>query len=89
MGFSMSQPSLYALAIDFSPPDRRGASMATYTMAFQLGGGFGSALWGVIIEVTGYRTMYALTLVPAGLALILTPVIGRRRRSDPVGTSGS
>jgi len=78
-GFSVSQPSLYALAIDFSPPDRSGASMATYTMAFQLGGGFGAALWGLIIELTGYRAMYALTLVPAALALVFTPVIGHRK----------
>jgi MFS family permease len=79
MGYAMSQPSFYALAIDLSPKDRSGAAMATYTMAYQLGGGFGAALWGVIIELTGYRTMYALTLVPAALALVLTPVFARRR----------
>lgn len=61
-----------ALAIDRSDPGRRGVAMASYSMAFQVGMGFGAAIWGTIIELAGYRQMYASTLVAILVALALT-----------------
>lgn len=72
-----SEPSLYATALDRSPSDRRGAAMATYTSAFQLGSGIGAALGGVIIERWGYEVMYRATLVPVLVGLAWLAVQAR------------
>lgn len=73
-----SEPSLYATALDGSPTHRRGAAMATYTSAFQLGSGIGAALGGVIIERWGYEAMYRATLAPIVVGLAWIAVQARR-----------
>jgi len=80
LGNVCSEPSLYATALDRSPADRRGAAMATYTSAFQLGSGIGAALGGVIIERWGYEAMYRATLAPIVVGLAWIAVQGRRNR---------
>lgn len=72
LGQSVSHPSLYALVIDRSPAHRRGAALATYTMGFQLGSGVGAVIYGFVIEIFGYRTMYSLSTLPVFLALGIT-----------------
>ncbi len=78
IGGSLSEPSLYAMAIDRSPAERRGAAMATYTMAFQLGGGVGAVISGFVIEFLGYRWLYLGTVGSSLLALTVV-VLGARR----------
>lgn len=78
-GYAISEPSLYALGIDSSPAHRRGAAMATVTMAFQLGGGIGFTAGGALFEFVGYRQAYWSLLAPTGLALGLSLWVGRRR----------
>src|SRR5262249_27538341 len=56
-GLAITTPSTFALAIDRSKPHRRGTSMATYSMVFQLADGGGSLLWGVLIETIGFEHM--------------------------------
>lgn len=72
VGFAMVYPTLMALALDVAPPGRRGAAMATYTAAFQIGVACGG-LWGVVIELAGYTTMFlgAAALSLAGLLVLL------------------
>jgi MFS family permease len=79
VGYAISEPSLYALALDTSPPARRGAAMATVTMAFQLGGGVGAAAIGAMFEFAGYRTAYASLALPATLALAISGFVWLRR----------
>jgi MFS family permease len=67
-GQSAAAPAVMALAIDRSRPERRGAAMATYSLAFQLASGGGGLVWGVLIETLGYREMY--------LAAALAPLLG-------------
>jgi MFS family permease len=66
-----TKPVIMALAMDRSRPDRRGAAMATYSMAFQLGQGSGSLLIGVLIETIGYDAMYLAATVPALVTLLV------------------
>jgi MFS family permease len=68
---SASGPTVMALAIDRSRPDRRGAAMATYSMAFQLAQGGGALLWGVLIEAIGYPAMYLAAALAPAAALVL------------------
>jgi MFS family permease len=66
-----SGPTVMALAIDRSRPDRRGAAMATYSMAFQLAQGGGALLWGVLIEAVGYTATYLVAALAPLAALVL------------------
>ena|GEM_PF-284879 len=77
-GNVLSEPSLYALAIDRSDPARRGAAMATYTSAFQLGSGLGAAVGGAVIQELGYEVFYRLELLPAALGLVWLAAYWRR-----------
>jgi MFS family permease len=62
---SATSPAGMALAIDRSRPDKRGAAMANYSMAFQMGDGGGALLWGLLIAAVGYQTTYFLAALPA------------------------
>ncbi len=60
IGFGATQPVLQAMAVRNVPPERRGASNATFFVGFDLGIGVGSILWGIIAELVGYQTIYLL-----------------------------
>jgi MFS family permease len=65
-------PAAMALAIDRSHEERRGAAMATFSMAFQLADGGGALLFGLLIGAAGYQTMYyAAMLAPVATLLVL------------------
>ncbi|MSQ10294.1 MAG: MFS transporter [Dehalococcoidia bacterium] len=84
-GSGLSQPSLYALAIDRAPPNRRGKAMATYTMAFQVGGGIGAITGGVILEQLGFPALH-LAMAGTALAGVLIVVFGVRGKLRPVAS---
>lgn len=71
IGSAMNNAAAVALAMDLADPARLGTAMATFSMAFQIGNGFGALLAGALVDSAGYRGMYvgAMTLVAAGLAL--------------------
>lgn len=87
LGGSLSEPSLYAIALDRSPAERRGAAMATYTMAFQLGGGIGAVLAGYVIEFLGYPWLYQ-GAVGASLLALTVVLLGARRWGWAQGRRG-
>jgi MFS family permease len=70
VGQAGAGPAVMALAIDRSRPERRGAAMATYSLAFQIGAGGGGLVWGSLIEAVGYPAMY-LTAALAPLCGLL------------------
>ncbi|MFC0211274.1 MFS transporter [Paenibacillus chartarius] len=89
LGFGALLPSFQTMAIEASPPHRRGLATATYFMLFDTGYGIGSALLGVVAAHSGYRTMYGT----AGLAVACAAVLyyalphrmmNRRRRQQLV-----
>lgn len=71
LGFGAAQSALMAMAVRDVPPIRRGAANATFFVGFDIGIGAGAILWGVIAEITGYRMIYALAVIPAVLALLI------------------
>lgn len=87
IGYAISEPSLYALGIDGSPGNRRGAAMATITMAFQLGGGIGFTLSGFLFEFVGYREAYTVLLLPVSSALLVSLWVWRQRSRRVTVTS--
>lgn len=72
IGQALAQPTTLALAIDRSNPLRRGRAMASYTMTYQIGMGFGAVVWGAVIQIAGYSGMYAgaIVVVTAGLVIL-------------------
>lgn len=80
-GFGAVQPSLQALAIVLSPPQRRGAANATFFSGFDLGIGLSSIMWGAVAEVTGYSLMYLLSVIPV-VAALMSYLIGRQPAAE-------
>jgi MFS family permease len=60
---SLVSPTAAAVAIDRADPARRGATMATYSMGFPLGNGFGALLWGVVIAALGFPAPFLVALL--------------------------
>jgi predicted MFS family arabinose efflux permease len=69
-GFGGGHPALTALAIDLVRPERRGAGMATFTSAFELGIGSGSIVMGLVAASTGYAAMFAICAVFPAVAVV-------------------
>ena len=61
-GSALAYPALMALAVDRTPPQNRGAAIATFTAAFQVGNGLGAILLGVAIARWGYDGMFLATI---------------------------
>ena len=86
LGSAAFAPSVMALAIDVAPPERRGAAMATYSMAFQLAQGLGGLLGGILIDTVGYQAMY-LTMILAPVAAQV--LVFKNRRAISMANLGS
>ena len=69
VGFGAAMPSLQALSVIATPPDRRGAANGTFFIGFDLGIGLSSILWGAVSQVVGYSAMFLWTLLPTLAAL--------------------
>ncbi len=66
-------PSLALMAIDRTPPERRGAALAVYTGGFDLGFAVAGPLLGLAAVQAGYGAVYGVgaAFAVAGLALVL------------------
>lgn len=67
-GFGFCTPTLQALAVRHVPANRRGAATGTFFVAFDLGIGLGTIIWGFVAEAAGYQLMYFFTLIPLSVA---------------------
>lgn len=79
VGFGIVHPSMQAMAVQFVPPQRRGAANGTFFSAFDLGIGAGAIIWGAVSQMLGYGTMYMIAAVPGLLSLVAYLVMGRRQ----------
>jgi MFS family permease len=70
LGFGAVSPSLQAFTVDRAGLADRGAAMATFSAAFDLGIGLGSVALGYILQFADFRAMYLASAgcVVAGLA---------------------
>jgi MFS family permease len=69
-GYGFCLPALQTLAIIKSPPQRRGAATGTFFVAFDVGIGLGTVLWGYVAALTGYHLMFLSTLIPLAVSAI-------------------
>ncbi len=72
LGYALGVSTTLALAIERGDPKRRGVTMATFSMAFPLGSGLGSALSGGVIALVGYRGMYMTLIGVLAVGLLLS-----------------
>ena len=71
-GYALGVSTTLALAMERGDPKRRGVTMATFSIAFPLGSGLGSALSGGVIALLGYRGMYMSLIGILVLGLLLS-----------------
>jgi MFS family permease len=67
-GFALLFPALLALAADRVADHERGAALATFTVCFDIGGGVGTYLVGVIADNYGFGAGYGLPALLCALA---------------------
>jgi MFS family permease len=75
-------PALTAAVIDLAPPGRMGSAMGTYTIGYQFAGGFGAAIWGFVIEASGFIAAY-WAAIAVEVALLAVALAYRRRLERP------
>ncbi len=80
--FGCIEPTLQAMAVSLSPPERRGAANSTFLCSLDIGIGVGAGLAGVLIDRIGYHHMYAIMSIASIAALILYLCIGRKHPSS-------
>lgn len=85
-GFSIAQPALQALAIDLSPVDRRGAAVATFSAAADLGILTGTSGAGFLVASTSFTGAFTATAVGPALGLLLLLVLLRSGSPAPAAT---
>jgi predicted MFS family arabinose efflux permease len=83
MGFGICQNATFALMIDRMPPSGVGTASALWNLAYDAGYGAGPALFGLVVNHTGYPAAFALTAV---LMLAAVPV-AKRERAAARGTA--
>jgi MFS family permease len=78
-GASLVEPATTAMAVDRAPAERRGAALATYTAAFQVGNAAGATAWGTLIAVVGTAVpAFALGAVIALVGLVASAGMAAR-----------
>jgi MFS family permease len=73
-------PVLQALMVTRTPPRLRGRIVSLYTAALDGGAVVGTPLCGAIVELAGYRTMYATMAAASVVGLVLIAVDRARMR---------
>ena len=64
-------PLLQAEAVKASPADRRGAANGTYQLSNDIANGLGAVLWGVTIDLWGFRITFGGCVISVLLASVL------------------
>lgn len=72
MGLAIGQATIFALAIEKAPPERRGRAMASFSLAFSLSSGTGGLLGGLVVDMAGYQWMFIVMAVLCALGFVPT-----------------
>jgi len=59
IGYGVSIPALQSMAMRVAPMEKRGSATSTFHCAYDVSGGLGGPLAGVLVTFFGYRTMFA------------------------------
>jgi MFS family permease len=85
---SLVSPSAAAIALDRAEPERRGITMATYSMGFPLGNGIGALSWGFVIGAFGFPAPFFVALLTmVGIAALVWAARADLLRRPPSATS--
>lgn len=71
LGFGNMQSSAQAIAVKRTPPQRMGLATSTYFIFLDAGLGFGPYVLGLLIPLTGYRTLYVIL----GAAVLISSIL--------------
>ena len=81
--YGVLSPELQSIAIKKIPQERRGAAASTFFCATDIGVILGSYFGGVIADnFGGYRTMFAVALIPVILCIIYFTIFMRKKVED-------
>jgi len=86
LGNAINSSATTALAMDLAPQERRGKAMATFSMSFQMGQGFGAIIAGALADAAGLRSMYAGSMALIGLGFLVL-ALNWRGVGRPVGAA--
>lgn len=70
IGLGAIQPSLQTMVAFLAPSKRYGAANSTFLLSSDLGFGIGAFVWGKVVDLTNYSTMYFFVLIPTLLAFV-------------------
>ncbi len=71
IGFGTAYPITNAIVIKLCPKKRRGAATSTILASMDLGIGAGALIWGAMLEVTDFRTVYLASSLCAVLSILV------------------
>ena len=86
-------PAALGLVLGFTPPERRVAAVGVWAASGSLAAAAGPALGGVLVDLFGWRSVFAVNLpIGLGLAIAARGALGElpsgsRRLPDPLGTA--
>jgi predicted MFS family arabinose efflux permease len=86
-GLSIAQPALQALAIDLAPSGRRGAAVATFSAAPDLGILAGTIAAGMIVANASFSAAFSVAAASPTLGLVVLLALQRRTAPRPVVTN--
>lgn len=72
MGSAIGGATIFALAMEKAPPERRGRAMASFSIALPLSSAAGGFLSGIAVDIAGYAWMFLLTAALCASGLLLT-----------------
>jgi MFS family permease len=72
MGSAIGSARILALAMEQAPLERRGRAMASFSVSFPLSNGVGALFNGLVVDLVGYRWMFATAGVLCATGLLLT-----------------
>lgn len=72
MGSAIGGARILALAMEQAPAERRGRTMASFSVAFPLSNGTGAMLSGLVVDLASYNWMYVTAALPCAVGLLLT-----------------
>jgi len=82
LGMGLSMPASLSWLAHLSPPDKRGFSMGLGSAAFQIGLAAGATAMGIVVQNSGFTTMYLVTAAIAAASGIAMVALVRVRKSS-------
>ena len=81
-GHGAIYPTLHAQAVRGVPTQRRGAAVATYMIAFDIGIGFGGLIWGAIADRIGFAGIFLGCAACVAVSFLLSLVFFSKKKVE-------